>query len=314
LVTLLLLIPLILTVFSEDHTFAGNPLDRAEHIRRDEEAIQELIKSKEGKYLVFDRLKVHVDEEGQLKWLNPTDLPSLTHQPALLGIDDDKPHFALDLSDTPWVRDKQFADCRTTAMHISGPETGILAQARSQLDWHRKNRFCALCGSKNRKERGGQVLRCETCERHIFPRTDPVVIMLIIDASNEERCLLGQGKGRMVQSNFYSALAGFIDQGESIEEAVRREVQEESQVNVGRVQYHSSQPWPFPSSLMIGCHALAVSTEIVVNSSEMANVSWFSKEEVIASLNNQHPELTVPGRMAIAHHLIKSWAEGEVQF
>ena len=89
-------------MFSEDHTFAGNPLDRAEHIRRDEEAIQELIKSKEGKYLVFDRLKVHVDEEGQLKWLNPTDLPSLTHQPALLGIDDDKPHFALDLSDTPW--------------------------------------------------------------------------------------------------------------------------------------------------------------------------------------------------------------------
>ena len=300
-------------MFSEDHTFAGNPLDRAEHIRRDEEAIQELIKSKEGKYLVFDRLKVHVDEEGQLKWLNPTDLPSLTHQPALLGIDDDKPHFALDLSDTPWVEDKQFADCRTTAMHKrsrdrntrSGPFAIGLAQ---------KEPFLRSVWLKNRKERGGQVLRCETCERHIFPRTDPVVIMLIIDASNEERCLLGQGKGRMVQSNFYSALAGFIDQGESIEEAVRREVQEESQVNVGRVQYHSSQPLLIPSSLMIGCHALAVSTEIVVNSSEMANVSWFSKEEVIASLNNQHPELTVPGRMAIAHHLIKSWAEGEVQF
>ena len=301
-------------MFSQDHTFAGNPLDRAEYIRRDEEAIQELIKSKEGKYLVFDRLKVHVDEEGQLKWLNQTDLPSLPQQPALLGIDDDKPHFALDLSDTPWVGDKQFADCRTTAMHISGPETGILAQARSQLDWHRKNRFCAVCGSKNRKERGGQVLRCTGCEKHIFPRTDPVVIMLIIDASNEERCLLGQGKGRMVKSNFYSALAGFIDQGESIEEAVRREVHEESQVKVGRVQYHSSQPWPFPSSLMIGCHGLADSTEIVVNSSEMANVAWFSKEEVITSLNGQHSELAVPGKMAIAHHLIKSWTEDKVQF
>ena len=138
--------------------------------------------------------------------------------------------------------------------------------------------------------------------------------MLIIDASNEERCLLGQGKGRMVKSNFYSALAGFIDQGESIEEAVRREVQEESQVKVGHVQYHSSQPWPFPSSLMIGCHGLAVSKEIVVNSTEMANVSWFSREEVIESLNNRHPKLRVPGRMAIANHLIKSWAEGEVQF
>jgi len=138
--------------------------------------------------------------------------------------------------------------------------------------------------------------------------------MLIIDASNEERCLLGQGKGRMVKSNFYSALAGFIDQGESIEEAVRREVHEESQVKVGRVQYHSSQPWPFPSSLMIGCHGLADSTEIVVNSSEMANVAWFSKEEVIISLNSQHPELAVPGKMAIAHHLIKSWTEDKVQF
>ena len=301
-------------MFSQDHTFAGNPLDRAEYIRRDEGAIQELIESKEGKYLVFDHLNVHVDEEGQLKWLNTADLPSLPNQPTLLGIDDNKPHFALDLSDNSWVKDRRFADCRTTAMQISGPETGILAQARSQLDWHRKNRFCSVCGSKNRKERGGQVLRCETCKNHIFPRTDPVVIMLIIDASNEERCLLGQGKGRMVKSNFYSALAGFIDQGESIEEAVRREVQEESQVKVGQVQYHSSQPWPFPSSLMIGCHGLAVSKEIVVNSTEMANVSWFSREEVIESLNNRHPELRVPGRMAIAHHLIKAWTEGDVRF
>ena len=193
------------------------------------------------------------------------------------------------------------------------PETGILSQARSQLEWHKKNRFCGVCGSENKKERGGQVLRCSSCDRHIFPRTDPVVIMLVIDKSDDGRCLLGQGRGRMVRSNFYSALAGFVDQGESIEEAVKREVREESDIEVGLVQYHSSQPWPFPSSLMIGCHALANTTDIMVNQSEMADVSWFSKKEIISALNQKHATLSVPGEIAIAHHLIKSWANGELR-
>ena len=137
--------------------------------------------------------------------------------------------------------------------------------------------------------------------------------MLVIDQSDGDRCLLGQGKGRMVRSNFYSALAGFVDQGESIEEAVKREVREESDIEVGLVQYHSSQPWPFPSSLMIGCHALANTTDIVVNQSEMADVSWFSKKEIISALNQKHQTLSVPGEIAIAHHLIKSWATGKLR-
>ncbi len=303
----------ILTVFSLDHTFAGNPLDRAESIRRDEKAIQHLTQSDQGRYLIFDKLKVLVDEDGQLDWNHRSKLPQTDNEPTFLGILKDVPYFALDCSEYDWPTEMNFADCRTTAMQITGPETGILSQARSQLEWHKKNRFCGVCGSENKKERGGQVLRCSSCDRHIFPRTDPVVIMLVIDKSDDGRCLLGQGRGRMVRSNFYSALAGFVDQGESIEEAVKREVREESDIEVGLVQYHSSQPWPFPSSLMIGCHALANTTDIMVNQSEMADVSWFSKKEIISALNQKHATLSVPGEIAIAHHLIKSWANGELR-
>jgi NAD+ diphosphatase len=134
--------------------------------------------------------------------------------------------------------------------------------------------------------------------------------MLIVDA---DRCLLGQSAGRLARTGMYSALAGFIDQGESIEEAVRREVMEEAGIRVGHVQYHSSQPWPFPSSLMIGCHGEALSTHIEIDTNEMADVSWFSREDVQRALRGEHPELRVPGPIAIAHHLIRAWADGEVR-
>ena len=300
-------------MFSFNHTFAGNPLDRAESIRRDDNKINELIHSSEGKYLVFDRLRVLVDDNNNLSWVLRSELPIIAPEPTLLGFLDQTPHFAIDLTDNEWAKDKNFQDCRTTAMQIETTQTGILAQARAQLDWHRKNQFCGVCGHPNKRERGGQVLRCSSCERHIFPRTDPVVIMLVVEKINGDRCLLGKGHGRM-QSNFYSALAGFLDQGESIEEAVRREVSEEAGLQVGRVEYHSSQPWPFPSSLMIGCHAVAKNTKIKVNESEMADVSWFTREEVLSALAQKNPSLSVPGEIAIAHHLIKAWAAGEVEF
>jgi NAD+ diphosphatase len=126
--------------------------------------------------------------------------------------------------------------------------------------------------------------------------------------SDGERCLLGQSRGRLSRTGTYSALAGFIDQGESIEEAVRREVREEAGIAVGRVRYHSSQPWPFPSSLMIGCHAKALTTDIHKDDDEMTDVRWFSRDEVLLALNSEHPHLRVPPPVAIAHHLIKAWA------
>jgi NAD+ diphosphatase len=147
------------------------------------------------------------------------------------------------------------------------------------------------------------------CKAQHFPRTDPVAIMLI---SNGEHCLLGQSRGRLSRTGRYSALAGFIDQGESIEEAVRREVKEEAGIEVGEVRYHSSQPWPFPSSLMIGCHGVAATTDIRIDPEEMTDVRWFRREEVRAALRHENPNLQVPDAIAIAHHLIRAWAEGEV--
>ena len=132
--------------------------------------------------------------------------------------------------------------------------------------------------------------------------------MLIQNDAKGDCCLLGKSRGRMAQSNFYSALAGFVDQGESLEEAVRREVKEEAGITVGPVSYHSSQPWPFPSSLMIGCHGIALNRDIVIDTEEMADVAWFDRTQVLSAIAGENPDLRIPGPGAIAHHLIKAWA------
>ena len=156
----------------------------------------------------------------------------------------------------------RFEDCRAAGMVLPASDAGILAQCRSQLAWHERHQFCSACGTRSTQTRGGHVRICPNCNAQHFPRTDPVAIMVISDGN---RCLLGQAVGRLARTGMYSALAGFIDQGESIEEAVRREVREEAGVEVGAVRYHSSQPWPFPSSLMIGCHGEALTTDIRID-------------------------------------------------
>ena len=226
------------------HTFAGNPLDRGEAIRRDEAAITALAEDARSLFLPFHRLNVGLADETTLAWRAREELGAYD-EIVFLGIHDGVARFAVNIPDTD--EEQAFSDCRAIAAQLPVSETGILAQARAQLDWHRRNKFCAECGQPSFAERGGQVRRCSACEKHIFPRTDPVAIMLIIDAAGGERCLLGQSQGFMAQTKFYSALAGFLDQGESLEEAVRREVHEEAGLRVGHVQYHSSQPWPFPS-------------------------------------------------------------------
>ena len=184
-----------------------------------------------------------------------------------------------------------------------------MAQGRAQVNWHNRHGFCSVCGHATEVRRGGQKRECPACKAEHFPRTDPVIIMLVIDG---ERCLLGQSRGRLQAMNRYSALAGFMDQGEAIEEAVAREVMEEAGVRVKNVRYHSSQPWPFPSSLMIGCHAEADSTSINMDNEEMTDVQWFDRSEVLLALEEKSEKLRLPGPIAIAHHLIKSWAYGEV--
>ncbi|MEZ5559604.1 MAG: NAD(+) diphosphatase [Pseudomonadales bacterium] len=301
------------------HTFAGNPLDRADAERRDEDWLARAAAEPNSRYLPFWQLNVLLDSQPGLGWLPSAEIERLDIDvpPVFLGCKDGIAHFAIDISelgdphhelnlDGNW----QFDDCRSAAMHLDTPSTGIVAQSRAQLDWHRRHRFCSVCGERTEQARGGHVRRCGACRAEHFPRTDPVAIMLVVDG---ERCLLGQSAGRLARTGMYSALAGFIDQGESIEEAVRREVREEAGVTVGAVRYHSSQPWPFPSSLMIGCHGRALTTDIRIDPNEMADVAWFEREAVRRALAGDNPQLRVPGPIAIAHHLIRAWADGEVE-
>jgi len=304
------------------HVFAGNPLDRGEAERRDPDWLAAAFRDPSSRVLPLHRLNALIEgrDEARLVWLSPAELARLDidAQPIFLGLADDIAHFALDISaladpnhELNLDEQSRFEDARAAAMQLPIADTGMLSHARAQLDWHHRHGFCSACGARTAMARGGHVRKCSDCGAEHFPRTDPVAIMLISDG---ERCLLGQSQGRLARSGMYSALAGFIDQGESIEEAVRREVREEAGVAVGEVRYHSSQPWPFPSSLMIGCHGRAESTAITIDETEMADVRWFERREIAAALAGEHPTIRVPGALAIAHHLIKAWADGDVRF
>jgi NAD+ diphosphatase len=198
-------------------------------------------------------------------------------------------------------------DLRSIAVQgLVGPDLlAPLAEAKALLAWHARHRFCANCGKPTEMEQAGWKRVCPACNVEHFPRTDPVVIMLAIDG---ERCLLGRA-GRFVQ-NMWSCLAGFIEPGESIEEAARRETLEEAGIVCGRVKYFASQPWPFPMSLMIGCHAQATSTDITVDREELEDARWFSRDEVALMFKGEHPErISIPPPIAIAHHIIRAWVE-----
>lgn len=181
-------------------------------------------------------------------------------------------------------------------------EISILAQARSILHWHESHRFCAKCGAQSKMADAGYRRHCEPCGADHFPRTDPVVIMVVRDGS---RFLLGRQAAW--GTGMFSALAGFMEPGETIEAAMRREVLEEAGIKVGKVSYVTSQPWPFPSSLMIGLLGDAETTEIVIDPKELETARWFERSEVQAMLENKHPDgLTASHPYAIAHHIIKA--------
>jgi NAD+ diphosphatase len=304
------------------HVFAGNPLDRGDAYRRNKTWLDEQARNPRSRFLPLWQLNVLIqtDQETRLGWVSPTDIGRLNIDvsPVFLGLLDEVSYFAIDISQLGDPRHElnleeawRFEEARSAATSLSAAEAGILAQSRAQLDWHKRHQFCSVCGQRTVPGRGGQVRQCMACKAEHFPRTDPVAIMVVTDG---ERCLLGQSRGRLSRTGTYSALAGFMDQGECIEEAVRREVKEEAGIEVGRVQYHSSQPWPFPSSLMIGCHAQALTTDIHIDNEEMTDVQWFHRADVLSALRGDHAHLRVPQPIAIAHHLIKAWAHGEVHW
>lgn len=190
---------------------------------------------------------------------------------------------------------------------VSDRMAGILAQAKSVLYWHSRHRFCANCGHATRVEAAGWRRVCDSCGAQHFPRTDPVVIML---ATWEDTCLLGRQP--RFPAGMYSALAGFVEAGETLENAVRRELWEEAGITTGDVKYLASQPWSFPCSLMIGCIAKADGRDLTIDLNELEDARWFSRDETISLLKNRHPDkLFCPPKIAIAHHLMAAWAYGE---
>ena len=181
---------------------------------------------------------------------------------------------------------------------------GAMAQGASLLAWHANYGFCSRCGQPSEMRAGGYKRVCTACAAEHFPRTDPVAIMLAV---SRDRCVLG--RGAHFAPGVYSALAGFIEPGETIENAVRRETFEEAGIRLGRVVYHASQPWPFPYSLMIGCFGEALNDDINPDTAELEDCRWFDRAEVLTMLDKTHPTLNVPPPGSIAHHLIRAWAE-----
>ena len=212
----------------------------------------------------------------------------------------------------PGREDLKLVDLRSIAMSglLPPDQTALLAAAKALMYWHARHRFCSNCGAPDGVAMAGWRRDCPVCKATHFPRTDPVVIMLAVDG---EACLLGRQP--RFPKGMYSALAGFLEPGETIEAAVRREIHEEAGVICRAVQYFASQPWPFPASLMIGCFAQAESRKFKVDRVELEDARWFSRDETIALIERRHPDgLMAPTPMAIAHHLLKKWAYTGARF
>jgi NAD+ diphosphatase len=301
----------------EIYCFAGNPLDRVSERRRDAPWIGELLKDPAARLLPLRDLRplTRGSEMIELDWQPIAPWRELIERGAtliFLGLGDGQPHFAIDAGDADIADpNREPIDARTLAPLLAGGEAAILAEARSLIDWHARHRFCAQCGSPTRVESAGWVRRCPECRASHYPRSDPVTIMLAVHG---DYGLLGRNRRR--PGNRFSCLAGFMEPAETIEECVRREVHEESGVRVGRVKYLACQPWPFPSSLMMGFLCEALSEEITVHPEELAEARWFHRDEIramvarAASGPDDPTQLSLPGPVAIAHHICRRWSNG----
>ena len=285
--------------------FSGSPLDRADHIRVDPEALAGLMNWR-ARVLLLDGLLPGVDETGGLVWGSLADVPEEAEL-VFLGMLDGKAHFVPVPAEG--AEGPAYAMPRAwQLMSLLAPaDLAIYGGARSLADWHARHRFCARCGAPTKLVKGGWQRHCDNCGADHFPRTDPVTIMLV---EHEDRLLLGRQP--RFPPKMYSALAGFVEPGETIEEAVAREIHEEAGVRVRNVTYIASQPWPFPSQLMIGCHAVADDPEITLDTAELEDARWFTRvelEEARAAGEKGTDLLYFPRPFAIAHHLVTWWLD-----
>ncbi|MDW3118555.1 MAG: NAD(+) diphosphatase [Roseovarius pacificus] len=313
---------------AETVTFGGSALDRAHELRGDDAALGAAIAAGQADTLVLWRGKPLVQGDALDRLMRlPMDHPVLAQSdlpPILLGredgrlifvhdisgwrpegLDEDELGRFLDLSEQrhPDLRgEAAFVELRRIMTRLAPRDAELAATARAMAGWHVSHRYCARCGAESAMEREGWQRQCPSCGAVHFPRTDPVVIMLI---TRGNRVLMGRSHGW--PEGMYSLLAGFVEPGETIEAAVRREVDEETGVQVGEVGYLASQPWPFPASLMIGCRGEALSDEITIDPVEIEDALWLTREEIMQAFAGEHPFLAAARKGAIAHFLLRNW-------
>jgi NAD+ diphosphatase len=309
-------------MISETVTFGGSALNRAAHLRGDAAT---LAADPAARAILLWRGKPALSGESLLSV--PLDHPVMADRPAdpvLLGLDDSGPIFAADLAG--WVppdldtthldtfldpseqkhpalpKDAVFAELRAVMTRLDARDAELAATAKAVLGWHATHGFCARCGAATEAAMAGWQRNCPACGAHHFPRTDPVVIMLITHGND---VLVGRSHGW--PDGMYSLLAGFVEPGETIEAAVRREVREEAGITVGEVTYLASQPWPFPASLMLGCAGVAQDRTITIDRSEIEDARWVSREDMALAFAGQHPQIKPARKGAIAHFLLDMW-------
>lgn len=301
------------------HFYAGLGLDRVSLLRRDAAWIQARLADPASVLVPVWRAQNFVrtgdmPAAARLTIATAAELVGLAREVVLLGLEGETACFALELSHieapdrlTPLVGAGRFADLRSVGPLLSGPEGALLAYARGVTHWHRRHRHCGVCGSPTASVDAGHVRRCSNpdCAAEHFPRTDPAVIMAVTAG---DQLLLGRQASW--PPGMYSVLAGFVEPGETLEEAVQREVMEEVGVPVVDVAYHSSQPWPFPSSIMLGFNARATATALRLDKSEIDDARWFTRAELRASPEDER--FRMPRRDSISRRLIEDWiAESE---
>jgi NAD+ diphosphatase len=311
---------------AEAVTFGGASLDRAAHLRADAAALAALAAREDARCLAFWRGQplLAASETGALAlaWLAPTHpvFRACTDAPLFLGLETGAPRFARSLPD--WSATEPdaggfnrvatrhpglpgthaFSELRAVMAELSPTDAGNAAMARGLLTWHEVHGFCARCGAASVLDEAGWRRTCPACGTHHFPRTDPVVIMLV---THGNAVLLGRSS--VWPEGMYSLLAGFMEPGETIEAAVRRETFEETGIRVGPVRYLASQPWPFPSSLMLGCQGEALDTAIRIDPAEIEDARWLTREEMLSAIAGGPPHIRPARKGAIARFLIERW-------
>lgn len=282
--------------------FTGGRLDRADRLRNDEAALASAVTDYRARLLLLGPgYEPAVTGEGRLAWGSLADAPA-DAELVFLGLEDERPRFAA-ITGEPGGAPFRSPRLLAALGEMAEGEAATYAAARAVLDWHARHRFCANCGAPTAVMRAGWARRCSACAAEHFPRTDPVVIMV---AEHRGRALLGRQASW--PAGRYSALAGFVEPGESIEEAVAREIAEEAGVRVSDVRYVASQPWPFPSQLMIACTALAEDDALTLDPHELEHAIWVSRDEVRAVLAGEDGPFLSPPHYAIAHTLLARWA------